>query len=75
MMEVKMQEVERFGNDKQFEEMETKLQLLVRLGQLHAHGFDPSERVKLVEIFSTPDGETWRLAHPDHAFRGYLRKD
>jgi hypothetical protein len=64
----------RFNTQGDFQATEKRLQQMVESGELENCGEDPHERSRLVEIFRTKDGEFWLLAHPDHAFRGFLRK-
>lgn len=73
-MEVGLHEVNGFGNDKEFHETKAKIHGLMNLGHLQSLGLDPSDRSRFVEMYKASNGEIWRLAIPDHAFRGYLKK-
>ena len=52
----------------------SKVTLLVRTGKLRECGLDPKDPWHFVEVFKSMDGAEWRMAIPDHAFRGYLKK-
>ncbi len=65
--------IDNFRDEKHYTEIRQKIDRLVRDGKLTSKGLDPTERSWFVEMYETSGGETWLLAHPDQAFRGYLR--
>ncbi len=69
-----MSEIARFNNWDEYHDAEHRLYQLVQQGKLYACGLDPLEPTKYVQVYKTQDGEVWRLANPDHAFRGYLKR-
>jgi|GEM_PF-2176559 len=64
----------RFSNWDEYREAEHRLHQLVQQGRLYACGLDPLEPTAYVQVFKTQDGVIRRLALPDHAFRGYLKR-
>jgi hypothetical protein len=70
-----LNEIPRFGTDDEFEATLARINELVRRGLLKERGRDLSEMSRIVEVYESPDGEMWRLAVPDHADRGYLKRD
>ena len=68
-------EVPKFRTDKEFQATKARIEELVREGALKECGLDPAEMVRFVEVYEGSNGDKWRLAIPDHAFRGYLKKE
>lgn len=73
-MPLELNEFDKFKNHEEYEYVKGIIVSLVRDGSLHECGLDLSETVRYVEIYKASNGETWYLALPDHAFRGYLKK-
>ncbi|QDT27566.1 hypothetical protein Enr10x_28840 [Gimesia panareensis] len=73
-MSLSLHEYELFKNDEDYEIVKATIESLVRDGSLKSCGLNPSETTRYVEIYKTSSGDTWHLALPDHAFRGYLKK-
>ena len=66
--------IKEFKSEAEFNRVQRQIQDLESAGKLKADGLDPSEPSFFVERYVTETGETWLLAVPDQAFRGYLRK-
>lgn len=71
---MRLQEIEAFMSDDAFEKTQQALQELVERGELKKCGLDSNEVFHYVEVYRDNDGDTWHLAVPDHAFRGYLKR-
>jgi hypothetical protein len=69
-----LSEVSEFTTDQEFARIKQTVYELVAAGELVECGLDPADSWHLVEVFRGLDGSEWKLAVPDHAFRGYLRK-
>ncbi|WP_417389148.1 hypothetical protein [Gimesia sp.] len=68
-----LSEFNTFKNDTEFKEVKRRIEALVKSGDLRECGLDPSESTRFVEQYKSSCGDTWHLALPDHAFRGYLK--
>ena len=71
-----LSEIDRFNSDEHYFEVSKFIVSLVNEGKLRDKGLDPSnpEPGFYVELYEDLDGQVWRLAVPDKAYRGYLRK-
>lgn len=74
MAEKQLHPIEGFKTEAEFSRVLRQIQSLVSTGKLKADGLDPSEPSFFVQKYVTEKGETWLLAMPDQAFRGYLRR-
>ena len=66
-------DVEGLGKWDEYCDAEHRVRQLVKQGRLSERGLDPLEPTSYVQVYKAQDGEVWRLATPDHAFRGYLK--
>jgi hypothetical protein len=67
-------EVESFPTDRAFYDMDVRIIAMVQKGKLKSLGLDPAESGFYVEVYEDLQGTMWKLANPDHAFRGYLKR-
>jgi len=73
-MPIELIEIENFNNWEEYQDAEHRVRQLVKQGRLSECGLDPFESTMYVQVYKTQDGDVWRLAVPDHAFRGYLKR-
>jgi hypothetical protein len=66
--------IKEFKSEAEFIRVRRLIDDLVTTGRLKSEGLEPSAGSFFVERFLSDAGETWLLAVPDQAFRGYLRK-
>jgi len=72
-MPIELTEIQNFNNWDEYRDAEHRVRQLVKQGRLSEHGLAPPEPTAYVQVYMTQVGEVWRLAAPDHAFRGYLK--
>jgi hypothetical protein len=66
--------IDEFKTDEEYRAIKDRIERLVGDGKLREQGLDPSEPFRFIEMYISDEGETWLLAQPDQAFRGYLKK-
>lgn len=70
-----LQQIQSFNTDAEFSAVQRSIGELVTAGKLKCVGLIPEEPRRFIERYVMDTGETWLLAHPDQAFRGYLHRE